>query len=190
MELFDFSDVVKYVNHAVNPSEEYSVPKESKPIPKYLEIIYDADDNLPLPVRPYEIPLPPLTDAEMNHLSSETLSVKSDIKNTDLESSSLEANNTSSIKSRTLSNSSTVSETSVYNPPRKKELLNTSSDDNVISNVANSNENCKSNETLLLPPPPPHSAHAHDFNKRKLQQMYANTNIETAIRSCDGITSM
>lgn len=178
------SDDVKYVNTAVNPLEEYSVPNQSKPIPKYLEIIYDENDDQPLPVRPYEIPLPPLDESEINSKSSPTLSAKSAAHQG---SSSVDVTNTNSIKSRTLSNSSTVSETSVYNPPKKKQLLNVSSEDNIILTVTlpNSNEDCTSKEKLLLP-----QQSNHDFNQNKLQEMYANANIETAIRSCDGITSM
>lgn len=171
------------------------MPKLTKPIPKYLEIIYDENDDRPIPVSPYEIPLPPLDETEMVQRNSPTLSIKSCSKSADNETNTNQtgAMNGNSIKGRTISSSSTVSETSVYNVPKKKDLLNVTengdlSNSSVILTVAlpNSKEDCTSNEKLLLPPP---SAYAHDVNKRKLQQMYANTN-EAAIRSCDGITSM
>lgn len=190
------ADVVKYVNTPITAPEAYSVPKVTKPIPKYLEIIYDENDDRRIPVRPYEIPLPPLDEAESVQRNSPTMSVKSCSKSAEHESNTNQtgANQGNCIKGRTISSSSTVSETSVYNVPKKKDLLNVTengdlSNSSVILTVTlpNPKEDCTSNEKLLLPQ---QSAYAHDINKRKIQQMYANTNIETAIRSCDGITSM
>lgn len=182
------------------------MPKENNEIPKYLDIIYDENDDRPLAVNPYEIPLPPLDEVNAYEIplppldeveivhTSPTSSLKSRSKSTEVESISTGENSENCIKGRSISSASTVSETSVFNPPKKKEQPNTSNaadltKTNCILTVAlpNSNENCTSNEKLLLPQQP---AYTHDINKRKLQQMYANTNIETAIRTCDGITSM
>lgn len=188
---------VKYVNTSINAPESYSVPKGVKQMPKYLEIIYDENDDRPLPVNPYEIPLPPLDEIEAMQSSSPTLSENSNNKSTESNSiKTIGTNKENKVKSRTISSSSTVSETSVYNSPKKKEQLNVQPEDNDLSktiltivlpnNVTR--EDCTSNEKLLLPPPPP--PQSNDISKRKLQQLYANTNIESAIRSCDGITSM
>lgn len=189
---------VKYVNTSINAPESYSVPKGVKPMPKYLEIIYDENDDQPLPVNAYEIPLPPLDETEAMQSSSPTLSENSNNKSTESDSIKTIGTNKeeNKVKSRTISSSSTVSETSVYNPPKKKEQLNMQPEDNDLSKtiltVALPNnvttEDYTSNKKLLLPPPPP--PQSNDISKRKLQQMYANTNIESAIRSCDGITSM
>lgn len=160
----------------------YSVPKGNNSMPKYLEIIYDENDDQP---NAYEIPLPPLDENEIVHTSSPTPSEKSN-------SFKCDANNEIKVKSRTVSSSSTVSESSMY----KKDALNVQPDDddlsqtNVILTVALPKNT--SNENLLPPPPPPTSIQqqSHDHTKRKLQQMYANSTIENAIRNCDGITSM
>ncbi|XP_055298116.1 proto-oncogene tyrosine-protein kinase ROS isoform X4 [Sitodiplosis mosellana] len=197
-------EVVKYVNTSGNAPEPYSVPKCEPSMPKYLEIIYDENDEQPpLPIDPYEVPLPPLDETEAMQSSSPTLSEKSNNKS--IESDSIKAssaNKENKVKSRTISSSSTVSETSIYNLSKKKEQLNVQPDDNDLSktiltvalpNINNNNnvtrEDCTS-KLLLPPPPPPLQQQSNDINKRKLQQMYANTNIESAIRSCDGITSM
>lgn len=186
------------------------MPKCAQSMPKYLEIIYDENDEQqpPVAVNPYETPLPPLDETEAMQSNSPTLSEKSNDKS--IESDSIKAssaNKENKVKSRTISSSSTVSETSMYNLPKKKEQLNVQPDDTDLSktiltvalpNNNNNNNNvtsddCTSNEKLLLPPPPPPSLlqqQSNDITKRKLQQMYANTNIESAIRSCDGITSM
>lgn len=168
-------------------------------MPKYLEIIYDENDDQPVQVNPYEIPLPPLDDAEHVESSSLTHSENSNSTNSiRLSANNTDAHNGDSIKSRTISSSSTVSERSVYSQPKKKEQLNARPDDNDLSKtnasrkvaLANSNEDCASNAQILMPPQQ-QSAHTNDISsKRKLQQLYANTNIETAICSCDGITSM
>lgn len=189
-----FSEAVKYVNTPIAASESYSVPNSSKQIPKYLEIIYDENDDQPVTVHPYEIPLPPLDEVEIVHSSSPTSSMKSIGKSSEFETNNASESNENCIKGRTISSASTVSETSVFNPPKKKEQPNASyetdmPESNCILTVAlpNPRADCTSNEKLLLPQQPPY---AHDINKQKLQQMYANTNIETAIRTCDGITSM
>lgn len=182
--------------------ETYSIPKStSTTVPKYLEIIYDESDDrpvVPVVVNPYEIPLPPLDEVEHVHKSSPTPSLKSVRKS--IECDTLRPNENSGnncTKGRTISSSSTVSETSVFNPPKMNGQPNTSTDkasnvssDNCILTVAlpNAKEDCTSNEKLLLSQQQP--PYAHDMSKRKLQQMYANTNIECAIRTCDGITSM
>lgn len=186
--------------------ETYSIPKStSTTIPKYLEIIYDENDDRPvIQVNPYEIPLPPLDEVEqVVHKSSPTPSLKSVRKS--IECDTLRPNEiggSNCTKGRTISSSSTVSETSVFNPPKVNAQPNTStakasdmSAENCILTVTlpNAKEDCTSNEKLLLSQQqqqqqqPPY---AHDISKRKLQQMYANTNIECAIRTCDGITSM
>lgn len=163
------SEVAKYVNTPLPASESYSIPKSNEPIPKYLEIIYDENDHRPVTVRPYEIPLPPLDEVEIVHTSSPTSSIKSICKSNEGEM------NGNCIKGRTISSASTVSETSVYNSPKKPDQ-------------PNPKEDCTSNEKVLLLPQQP--SYAQDTNKQKLQQMYANSNMETAIRTCDGITSM
>lgn len=164
--------------------------------PTYLEIIYDENDDRPLPVNPYEIPLPPLDENEVMLSSSPTLSEKSNNKSTESDSIKISAEN--KVKNRTISSSSTVSETSVYINPLRKQL-NAQPEDNDLSktiltvalpnNHANREDCNTSNDKLLLPPPPP-LQQSNDISKRRLQQMYANANIESAIRSCDGITSM
>lgn len=183
-------------------SETYSVPKStSTAVPQYLEIIYDENDDRPVvQVNPYEIPLPPLDEMEnVVHKSSPTPSLKNMPKQ--IECDTLRPNESSDdncTKGRTISSSSTVSETSVLSPPKPNAQPNTStanaSDvpaDNCILTVAlpNAKEDCTSNEKLLLPQQQ-QPLYAQDISKRKLQQMYANTNIECAIRTCDGITSM
>lgn len=186
------AEVVKYVN-TISAPELYAVPKGVKQMPKYLEIIYDENDDLPLPVNPYEIPLPPLNETEAIQSSSPALSEKSNNKSTaTTDSIKTDANKENQVKNRTISSSSTVSETSVYNPPKKKEKRNVQPEDNDLSQailtvalpINVTREDCTSNEKLLLP------QQSNDISKRKLHQMYANTNIESAIRSCDGITSM
>ncbi|XP_031627487.1 proto-oncogene tyrosine-protein kinase ROS-like isoform X2 [Contarinia nasturtii] len=190
----NFADVVKYVNTPI-ASEMYSVPKGINSMPKYLEIIYDANDDQPQPPNPYEIPLPALDENEIVHTSSPTPSEKSSNKSTEFDSIKSDANKEIKVKSRTVSSSSTVSETSVYNTSKKREALNVQPEDddlsetNAILNVALPKQT--SNEQLLPPPPPPPiQQQTHDNSKRKLKQMYANANIESAIRNCDGITSM
>lgn len=146
-------------------------------------------------MNPYEIPLPPLDEAENIERSSPTISERSNNKGIELNANNTDMRNKNTIKSRTISSSSTVSEKSVYNPPKKKEQLNVQTDDNnlsetnVILTVAlpNSIEDITNNEKPLLSQ---QTMHANDISKRKLHQLYANTNIESAIRSCDGITSM
>lgn len=197
------TDVVKYVNAPIVATPEtYSIPKStSVTVPKYLEIIYDEnDDRPPVQVNPYEIPLPPLDETEqIVHKSSPTPSLKSVRKPIECDTLRPNENNDNNCtKGRTISSSSTVSETSVFSPPKTNGQPNTStakatdaSTDNCILTVTlpNAKEDCTSNEKLLLPQQqqPPY---AHDISKRKLQQMYANANIECAIRTCDGITSM
>lgn len=194
---------MKYVNAPIiATTETYSIPKStSTTVPKYLEIIYDENDDQPVQVNPYEIPLPPLDEMEnVVHKSSPTPSIKSAPKS--IECDTLRPNENSDndcVKGRTISSSSTVSETSVLSPPKTNTQPETSSTvsasdvpaDNCILTVTlpNAKEDCTSNEKLLLPQQqqPPY---AHEISKRKLQQMYANTNIECAIRTCDGITSM
>lgn len=185
------SDVVKYVN--THSPESYSVPTPSEPIPKYLEIIYDENDDRPLPVNPYEIPLPPLDEVEIVHTSSPTSSIKSINKSSESETNQ----NTSEtkdncIKGRTISSASTVSETSVYNPSKMSKLSNMSDESDLSKSNCNSTvtlpntrENCPSNDKVCLSQQQLPYAHT-----KKIQQMYANTNMETAIRTCDGITSM
>lgn len=179
--------------------ETYSIPKStSSAVPKYLEIIYDEnDDHRPVQVNPYEIPLPPLDEVENVHKSSPTPSLKSIRKS--IECDLLRPNE---IKGRTISTSSTVSETSVFNPPKLNSQPNTSaenaadvSSDNCILTVAlpNVKEDCMSNEKLLLPQQQQQQQTTiltHDISKRKLQQMYANANMDCTIHTCDGITSM
>lgn len=186
---------MKYVNAPILAPETYSIPKStSAGIPKYLEIIYDEnDDRPPVQVSPYEIPLPPL-DTELNvHKSSPTPSLRSIHKSIECDSlRPTEITDNNCTKGRTISTSSTVSETSVFNPPKPNSQPNTSmekaadaSPDNCILTVAlpNVREDCKSNEKLS-------TVYTHDNSKRKLQQMYANANIECSIHTCDGITSM
>lgn len=169
---------VKYVNTNMNGqiiSETYAIPKANDQIPKYLEIIYDENDDKQ-PVNPYETPLPPLenetpqqwhnsTDVQ----SSSKISFNSDLSNSD--------NNINITKDSDTSNSSTVNETNHSLVPT-----------NVILTLPNSKEDCTSNEKLLMSQQP--SIHSHDINNKKLQQFYVNTNIENAILNCDGITSM
>lgn len=184
------------MNTPFSAPETYAIPRADESVPKYLEIIYDENDDRPMPVNPYEIPLPPLVDGEHIDGSSLTSSENSNSTNSitiELSTNNTDAHNESSAKSRTISSSSTVSETSVYSQPKKKEQLNAQPEDNDLSKInlkgalPNSNEDCTTNEQLLMSQ---QSAHTNDISKRKLQQLYANTNIETAIRSCDGITSM
>lgn len=188
-------------------SETYSIPKSTcATTPRYLEIIYDEnDDRPPIPTNPYEIPLPPLNDEVDNvHKSSPTPSLKSIHKS--IECDTLRPNEISHshcTKGRTISSSSTVSETSVFNPPKMmngqsnslSEKASDVSTDNCTLTVAlpNAKEDCTSNEKLLLPQQQQQeqqSTYSHDISKRKLQQMYANGHIECAIHTCDGITSM
>lgn len=200
-------DVVKYVNAPIVAPETYSIPKSTNAaVPKYLEIIYDENDDRPAPVtvNPYEIPLPPLDEVENVHKSSPTPSLKSARKS--IECDTLRPNENSEnrdrgcTKGRTISSSSTVSETSVLNPSKMNGQPNTSLDkksdaslsENCILTVAlpNAKEDCTSNEKLLLSQHQQQSPYDHDISTRKLQKMYANANIECAIRTCDGITSM
>lgn len=190
--LLIFQDAVKYVNTPINAPETYSIPRADKPVPKYLEIIYDENDDRPLPLNPYEIPLPQLVDGE--HVEGSSLAASENSNSTNsikMSANNADAHNENSVKSRTISSSSTVSETSVYSQPKKKEQLNAQPEDNDLTKtnlkvaLPNSNEDCTSNELMSQ-----QSAHTNNISKRKLQQLYANTNVETAIRSCDGITSM
>lgn len=203
--LSSFTDVVKYVNAPIVATPEtYSVPKStSATVPKYLEIIYDENDDRPVQVNPYEIPLPPLDEMEqIVHKSSPTPSLKSVRKSIECNDTlrPIESGDSACTKGRTISSSSTVSETSVFSQPKINGQPNTSAvnasdvptDNSVLTvTLPNAKEDCTSNEKLLLPEQqqqqPPY---AQDISKRKLQQMYANTNIECAIRTCDGITSM
>lgn len=196
------TDVPKYVNAAINAPETYSVPKRTNSMPKYLEIIYDEndDDRLP-PLNPYEIPLPPLDELEILQTTSSHTPCEKSIEFDDSFELDSAANirEIKHVKSRTVSTSSTVSETSVYNAIKKKEQLNVQSEENdlakpnnVIITAALSNPNydrTDSNEPLLLPQQQSNESNNNN-SRRKLQQMYANTHIENAIRSCDGITSM
>lgn len=175
-------------------AESYSVPKATNSLPTYLEIICDEIDARSLPVRPYEIPLPPLDEVEVVHRSSPTPSLKSITKCPEIvnivsicPATSATQSNDNCIKGRTISSSSTVSETSVYNPLKSNERPNTTASTDLTKTnciltvvLPTPKEDCKSNETLLKPQQPSYT----------LQQMYANTNIESAIRTCDGITSM
>lgn len=170
--------------------ESYSVPTPSKSIPKYLDIIYDENDDRPLPVNPYEIPLPPLDV----HTSSPTLSIKSIHKSSESETNpNASETKDNCIKGRTISSASTVSETSVYNPSKMLKLSNIESDETDLSKsncnstvtLSNTKENGPTDEKVCVSQLQPVYAHT-----KKMQQMYANTNMETAIRTCDGITSM
>lgn len=192
---FAIIDVVKYVNTPINATEPYSVPKGENSSPKYLEIIHDENDDGPIPMNPYEIPLPPLDETEIVQSGSPTFSESnSNNKSTDFDSIKTDTNKGRKVKRRTISSSSTVSETSVLCPPRKKEQLNVQPDDIDLSNT-------KTNEipTVVHPKPKNYSENtekllmpqqSNDISKRKLKQMYANMNVETAIQNYDGITSM
>lgn len=164
------------MNTIVDPSiftESYSIPKPTADT-KYLEIVYNENDY-PSPVNPYEIPISTLND---------------DQSAINVQNNNVNLSNIDSVpKNRTISTSSTVSETSVFHPvqPNSNNLVTK----NVILTVAlpNSKEDCTSNEKLLMTSQP-QPIHTPDINTKKLQQLYANSNIETAIRNCDGITSM
>lgn len=171
------------------------MPKGENSLPKYLELIHDGNDDRPIPVNPYEIPLPPLDETDIAQSGSPTFSeTNSNDKSTDSDSIKTDTNKGRKVKRRTISSSSTVSETSVLCPPKKKEQLEVQPDDNDFSDT-NTNEiptvahpkpknHSENTEKLLL------SQQSNDISKRKLQQMYANMNVETAIQNYDGITSM
>lgn len=167
---------VKYVNTAIGPellAQTYSIPKPTQPDQKYLEIVYNENDY-PTPVNSYEIPISTLDESQ---IIDSALNVQNVVENVN-----------SIPKNRTISTSSTVSETSVFHPVSNNSNLVTK---NVILTVAlpNSKEDCTSNEKLLMTSQQ-QSIHPHDISAKKLQQLYANSNIENAILNCDGITSM
>lgn len=165
---------MKYVNTNGIFTESYSIPKSTTDT-KYLEIVYNENDY-PSPVNPYEIPISTLTDDQS------AINVQND---------NINLSNADSVpKNRTISTSSTVSETSVFHPvsPNSNNLVTK----NVILAVAlpNSKEDCTSNEKLLMTSEQPATHTPDTISTKKLQQLYANSNIENAIRNCDGITSM
>lgn len=157
---------MKYVNTIVGPglfAESYSIPKSTTDT-KYLEIVYNENDY-PSPVNPYETPISTLND---------------DQSAINVQNNNVNLSNIDSVpKNRTISTSSTVSETSVFHPVQ-------TNSNNLILSVAlpNSKEDCTSNEKLLM------TSQQQTIHTQKLQQLYANSNIENAIRNCDGITSM
>lgn len=169
----------KYQNQAAPGA--YIIPKHQgdnseKSIPKYLEIIYDENEDEPPSSSAYEIPLP-ASDEEIIHDSSDYMD-DDDVEVIDEHA-----------KERTFSSSSTVSEASIYSGhPNQQE---TNLPNNVVLKVTlpNIKEHCTSNENLLSEPiqtaPPIETALYHD----KLKRFYAETNDDNVI-SCDGITSM
>lgn len=177
--------MVKYVNTPFNTPETYSIPKGTKPVPKYLEIIYDKNDNRPYP---YEIPLPPLENGEVLGMPSIEQYMNNNFP-ADVDPSNFNALN--SLKYRTISSASTVSETSVYHPPVTRGLPRSQSDSNDLANSSivlslessHSKQNSTGVEKLLVP------IHTHGSKKPKLQ-MFTNTNLDSAAHTCDGITSM
>lgn len=148
-----------------------------------MEIIYDENDY-PNPVNPYETPIATLDAADQT--IGTALNVQSNKLSLDL--SNLKNANSTNTKNRTISTSSTVSETSVFHPVSNNNDLVTK---NVILTVAlpNSKEDCTSNEKLLMTSQQS-SIHPNDVTAKKLQQLYANSTIDNAILNCDGITSM
>lgn len=160
------------MNTIVGPgifTESYSIPKPTTDT-KYLEIVYNENDY-PSPVNPYEIPISTLDDDQS------AINVQNNNVNlSDIDSVS---------KNRTISTSSTVSETSAFHPIQPNS-------NNVILTVAlpNSKEDCTSNEKLLMTSQQSAQNNPSDISTKKLQQLYANANIENAILNCDGITSM
>lgn len=180
MKLNPFADA-KYVNTIVGPgifTEPYSIPK-SITNTKYLEIVYDQNDY-PSPVNPYETPI--------STLNNDQSPINVQNNNVNLSSVDLVP------KNRTISTSSTVSETSVFHPVQPNG--NNNNNNNLVTKnltltvaLPNSKEDCTSNEKLLMTSQP-HTIHTPDNSTKKLQQLYANSNIEHAIRNSDGITSM
>lgn len=157
--------------------ESYSIPKSTQPLDRYLEIVYNENDY-PIPVNPYETPISTLND---DGQIIDTPNVQTSL-NVDL------SNLNSTSKNRTISTSSTVSESSVFHPASNNSNLVRK---NISLTVAlpNTKEDCKSNENLLMTSQQ-QTIQSHDISKKKLQQLYANSNIEKAIMNCDGITSM
>lgn len=160
---------MKYVNTIVGPgifTESYSIPKSTTDT-KYLEIVYNENDY-PSPVNPYEIPISTLND---------------DQSPINVQNNNVNISNIDSVpKNRTISTSSTVSETSVFHPVTNNNLILTVA-------LPNSKEDCTSNEKLLMTSQQ-QTIHTPDISTKKLQLLYANSDIENAIRNCDGITSM
>lgn len=192
----------KYYCTDLNGVEQYTIGKSAndsnadsmKSTPKYLEILYNdnEDESQPVNSNPYEIPLPDLDDQHTNNsCNSSVINVQID---KDKNSYNLELSGVPSLehaKERTFSSSSTVSEASVYcapPPPPPPSLSCTNLAPNIILKVAlpNTKEDCSSNDKLLT-----QQIHHHptEFVSDKLRQFYENTNVESVL-SCDGITSM
>lgn len=155
-------------------------------IPKYLELLYDENEDVISPISiisdGYEIPIP---DSQL----SSAFAVIQNFNNADCSVDHPTA--TPFEKERTFSSSSTVSEHSIC-PPPSSNCTNSNRNSNLeisrnqILKVAlpNSKEDCSSNETLLLQMQSQLPAAVC-----KSRPFYTNTKVEEVL-NCDGKTMM
>lgn len=104
-----FSDYFKYQGHSTCDSyiQPETSSESSKPIPKYLEILFDENtDNIPNS-NPYEIPLP---SEDVVSVCSDSLPPQRDVNFEEGEESRDVTNIYENAKERLLSSSSTLSE--------------------------------------------------------------------------------
>lgn len=156
-------------------------------IPKYLEIIYDENDDIPILSNPYEIPL---TGPIEEHIcDGNSVQNDHDITPTPLELSNLILDNLNN-KERTFSSSSTVSESSICYPSyTMPSSTNDHLNQNVILTVAlpNAKEDCSSNDNLLTDD----IRQSTDLKHDKIRQFYSIAPTIDDLSNCDdGITSM
>lgn len=188
------------------------MPKEPGQIPKYLELIYDKNEDEPKLASQYETPLPDLDDVmpntnnnnnNDNSCNSSVLNVQND---KDKNSYNLELNNDINgidhTKERTFSSSSTVSETSVCYPSQTQNIKSQPQPNNMHSSNIPANNNINNNNCslaqksgILTLPNSKQNCNSNDAllsrqkQNDKLRQLYANTHMDNVL-NCDGITSM
>lgn len=161
-------------------SEHYETPKSNEQMPKYLEIIHDENDMQPA-ISTYETPVStPWYAAQINTPSwhPHSTNVQNHTENSpSLGRSSTDCTNTTMSNASTTDDNRSIAHMADYN-------------ETILTVTLPANEqDCTANERLLLPPQS--SIQANDItDKHLLHKSYVNSNIENAIRNCDGITSM